>query len=109
MLTKSGNHVLRVELQKFNGRKAYAKYSTFSVGDRSSKYRLIVSGYSGTAGKIKFLVCFYALVKFPCYTYLHSFSLVITIVYFHVYMYMYIPKTTKVYILLITFIDLVAD
>ncbi|XP_048768000.2 fibrinogen-like protein A [Ostrea edulis] len=50
LLTKSGNHVLRVDLQKFSGQKAYAKYSTFSVGDESSKYRLTVSGYSGTAG-----------------------------------------------------------
>ncbi|XP_056016820.1 uncharacterized protein LOC125676591 [Ostrea edulis] len=50
LLTKSGNHVLRVDLQKFNGQKAYAKYSKFSVGDESSKYRLTVSGYSGTAG-----------------------------------------------------------
>ncbi|XP_056016819.1 ryncolin-1-like [Ostrea edulis] len=50
LLTKSGNHVLRVDLQKFNGQKAYAKYSKFSVGDESSKYRLTVSGYRGTAG-----------------------------------------------------------
>ncbi|XP_056016349.1 fibrinogen-like protein A [Ostrea edulis] len=50
LLTKSGNHVLRVDLQKFNGQKAYAKYSKFSVGDESSKYKLTVSGYSGTAG-----------------------------------------------------------
>jgi hypothetical protein len=50
-LTKSGNHVLRVDLQKFNGQKAYAKYSSFSVGAESSKYTLTVSGYSGTAGR----------------------------------------------------------
>ncbi|XP_056016278.1 microfibril-associated glycoprotein 4-like isoform X1 [Ostrea edulis] len=50
LLTKSGNHVLRVDLQRFNGQKAYAKYSKFSVGDESRKYRLIVSGYRGTAG-----------------------------------------------------------
>ncbi|XP_056016811.1 uncharacterized protein LOC125673511 [Ostrea edulis] len=50
LLTKSGNHVLRVDLQKFNGQKAYAKYSKFFVGDESSKYRLTVSGYRGTAG-----------------------------------------------------------
>ncbi|XP_056016416.1 ryncolin-1-like [Ostrea edulis] len=50
LLTKSGNQVLRVDLQRFNGQKAYAKYSKFSVGDESSKYRLTVSGYRGTAG-----------------------------------------------------------
>ncbi|XP_056016280.1 fibrinogen-like protein A isoform X1 [Ostrea edulis] len=50
LLTKSGNQVLRVNLQKFSGQKAYAKYSKLFVGDESSKYKLTVSGYSGTAG-----------------------------------------------------------
>lgn len=50
LLTKSGNHVLRVDLQKYNGQKAYAKYSKFFIGDESSKYKLTVSGYRGNAG-----------------------------------------------------------
>ncbi|XP_056016284.1 ficolin-1-like [Ostrea edulis] len=50
LLTKSGKQVLRVNLQKFSGQMAYAKYSKFFVGDESSKYKLTVSGYSGTAG-----------------------------------------------------------
>ena len=41
---------LRVELADFNGNEKYAKYSTFSVGDDDYKFRLTVSGYSGTAG-----------------------------------------------------------
>ena len=41
---------LRVDLQDFEGNSAYAKYTSFSVGDSSSKYILSVSGYSGTAG-----------------------------------------------------------
>ena len=41
---------LRVDLADFNGNELYAKYNTFSVGDDDSKYRLTVSGYSGTAG-----------------------------------------------------------
>ncbi|XP_061176302.1 ficolin-1-like [Saccostrea echinata] len=49
-LTKNKDQELRVELQRFNGEKAYAQYSTFYVGDEGSKYRLTVSGYSGTAG-----------------------------------------------------------
>ncbi|XP_056001771.1 ryncolin-1-like [Ostrea edulis] len=48
-LTKT-NQELRVELLSFDDEKAYALYSTFKVGDESSKYRLTVSGYSGTAG-----------------------------------------------------------
>ena len=41
---------LRVDLQDFEGNSAYAKYTSFSVGDSASKYILSVSGYSGTAG-----------------------------------------------------------
>ena len=41
---------LRVDMQDFEGNSAYAKYTSFSVGDSSSKYTLTVSGYSGTAG-----------------------------------------------------------
>ena len=42
--------MLRVELGDFSEDIAYAKYSTFIVGDCSSKYTLTVSGYTGTAG-----------------------------------------------------------
>ncbi|XP_062577818.1 ficolin-1-like, partial [Saccostrea cucullata] len=49
-LTKNKDQELRVELQDFDGDEAYAQYSTFYVGDESSKYKLTVSGYSGTAG-----------------------------------------------------------
>ncbi|XP_056001391.1 fibrinogen C domain-containing protein 1-A-like [Ostrea edulis] len=48
-LTKT-NQELRVELLSFDDEKAYALYSTFQVGNESSKYRLTVSGYNGTAG-----------------------------------------------------------
>lgn len=30
----------------------YAEYSTFSVGDEQSGYRLLVSNYSGNAGRL---------------------------------------------------------
>ena len=41
---------LRVDMQDFEGNSAYAKYTSFSIGDSSSKYTLSVSGYSGSAG-----------------------------------------------------------
>ena len=41
---------LRVELEDWNGAKAYAKYGQFSIGDEQAQYRLKVSSYSGTAG-----------------------------------------------------------
>ncbi|XP_062614822.1 ficolin-1-like [Saccostrea cucullata] len=49
-LTKNGNQTLRIELQRFNGEKAFAQYSTFSLGSEDTFYKLNVSGYSGTAG-----------------------------------------------------------
>ena len=41
---------LRVDMERFNGEKAYAVFSSFSVGDEASKYQLQVTGYSGNAG-----------------------------------------------------------
>ena len=42
---------LRVELQRFSGEIGYAEYSTFAVGDESSKYQLTVSGFEGNIGE----------------------------------------------------------
>lgn len=42
---------LRIDLESFDGNRVHAQYSTFSVGNESSKYKVTVSGYSGTAGK----------------------------------------------------------
>ena len=41
---------LRVELIDLTGKKAFAKYSRFKVGDERSGYKLEVSDYSGNAG-----------------------------------------------------------
>ena len=49
-LTKQGSSYLRVEIRDFTGNSFYAQYPIFSIGDDSTKYRLNVSGYSGTAG-----------------------------------------------------------
>ncbi|XP_076112546.1 ryncolin-2-like [Mytilus galloprovincialis] len=49
-LTSRGQYELRVNLEDFNGDKAYAKYSNFFIGDKSTNYKLTVKGYSGTAG-----------------------------------------------------------
>ncbi|XP_078339116.1 uncharacterized protein LOC111105325 isoform X1 [Crassostrea virginica] len=50
LLTKNEPQELRVELQRFSGEKGYAEYSTFAVGDESSKYQLTVSGFEGNIG-----------------------------------------------------------
>ncbi|XP_045177353.1 tenascin-N-like [Mercenaria mercenaria] len=48
-LTNGGHYKLRVDLVDQNGDKGYAEYSSFSIGDESSKYTLNISGHSGTA------------------------------------------------------------
>ena len=49
-LTASARQKLRVDLEDFENSTRYAHYSTFTVGSTSTDYRLLVSGYSGTAG-----------------------------------------------------------
>lgn len=50
-LTSLKPQELRVDMERFNGEKAYAVYSSFSVADEASKYRLQVDGYNGTASR----------------------------------------------------------
>ena len=49
-LTAAEPRSLRVEVEDWNGVKAYAKYGKFNIGDEQAKYRLDVGSYSGTAG-----------------------------------------------------------
>jgi hypothetical protein len=46
----AGGARIRVDMVRTNGQSAYALYSTFKLNPASDKYRLAVSGYSGTAG-----------------------------------------------------------
>ena len=50
LLQLNGANELRIDLKDYSGNSAYAKYSSFNVGDSRSKYTLSVSGFSGTAG-----------------------------------------------------------
>lgn len=52
LLTTRTKNELRIDLQKFSGEKAYAKYSNFSIGSESEKYKIAIAGYSGNAGEI---------------------------------------------------------
>ena len=49
-LTAAGNVSLRVDLEDFEGNITYAEYATFKVADQTDKYRILIGGYSGTAG-----------------------------------------------------------
>ena len=53
----NGYTILRVELED-GSESAYAEYSSFSIADENDKYRIHVSGYSGTAS----LFCFHVHV-----------------------------------------------
>ncbi|GFS21324.1 tenascin-R [Elysia marginata] len=48
-ITSDGTYELRVDLQ-YKGRKAFAHYDRFSIGDESEKYKLNIGAYDGSAG-----------------------------------------------------------
>lgn len=50
LLTKAKDMVLRIELEDFQGVREYAKFDQFYVANEFLRYRLSISGYSGTAG-----------------------------------------------------------
>ncbi|XP_069834142.1 fibroleukin [Dendropsophus ebraccatus] len=50
LLSKSSNMMLRIELEDFKGLKEFANYDLFYVANEYLKYKISVSGYSGTAG-----------------------------------------------------------
>jgi hypothetical protein len=49
-MTSLYQYELRIGFEDFKGRTGYANYTTFSIGDASSFYKLSISGYSGTIG-----------------------------------------------------------
>ena len=49
-LTSNCQSTLRVELEDFDEDRRHAEYSRFRVGSPYTSYRLLVSGYSGSAG-----------------------------------------------------------
>ncbi|KAI0238241.1 Ficolin-2 [Lamellibrachia satsuma] len=44
-LTTSGKHVLRIDLETFDGEKRFAEYSSFSIDDESNYYTLRLGAY----------------------------------------------------------------
>ncbi|XP_045688539.1 angiopoietin-4 isoform X1 [Phyllostomus hastatus] len=55
-LTSRAAYSLRLELQDWEGNKAYAQYEHFQLGSEEQLYRLSLSGYSGSAGHQSSLV-----------------------------------------------------
>ena len=48
--TSLNQYELRIELEDIKGKTGYAKYTTFSIEDDSSLYKLSVSCFSGSIG-----------------------------------------------------------
>ena len=60
-LTQRKKYELLVDMEDFEGNKAFARYSSFSIGPESDGYRLTLSGFTdGGAGE---LVCFWSSVS----------------------------------------------
>ncbi|CAC5371013.1 TN [Mytilus coruscus] len=66
-LTSNGLHELRVDLTDFKGNTEYAKYSTFSVGNVSTQYKLKVDGYSGVLDCHRSEIPMKSFIKGPIY------------------------------------------
>ena len=49
-LTATDDVILRVELEDFEGDKRYAECTSFKEADALDRYKLLIAGYSGTAG-----------------------------------------------------------
>ena len=49
-LTHKTTNSLQVNLEDFDNNKTYALYSTFNIGDSTTKYTLTLGKYNGTAG-----------------------------------------------------------
>ncbi|XP_041076846.1 ficolin-2-like isoform X2 [Polyodon spathula] len=51
LLTETGSHELRIDLEDFDNVKTFAKYQSFKILGESEKYKLVLSGFTGgTAG-----------------------------------------------------------
>ncbi|XP_062571879.1 microfibril-associated glycoprotein 4-like [Saccostrea cucullata] len=49
-ITNLGWYELRINLEDFDGKKRFAKYSHFKIGHEAQGYKLMISGYTGNAG-----------------------------------------------------------
>lgn len=55
-LLSQGVYELSMDMEDFDNQTRYVKYTSFNVGDETTKYIANISGYSGDVGKIIFLV-----------------------------------------------------
>ena len=48
MSYNAGNTIMRMDLQDWSGNSRYVEYSHFSIGPETDRYRLAISGATGT-------------------------------------------------------------
>lgn len=60
---------LRIDLEDWEGKKRYAKYSTFQVGNEMTRYQINLGGYAGDAGDGGQGMSFANGLKFSTYDY----------------------------------------
>ena len=70
-LTANGDWTLRIEMEDFYGNATYAEYTNFSIGDKSTYYRLSFDEYRGIAGDS---LQYYADMPFSTYDQDHDTS-----------------------------------
>ena len=65
-ITSGTPYKLLIELEAFDSTRAFARYDSFSIGGPETKYKLNISGYSGTAGELFiYLFIFYLFISEP--------------------------------------------
>jgi hypothetical protein len=52
-MTANNDQSVRFDMSDWGNTSKYAEYNSFKVGPISENYKLTVSGYQGTAGKLK--------------------------------------------------------
>ncbi|KAG2461420.1 ANGP4 protein, partial [Polypterus senegalus] len=51
LLTNQASYSLRIELKDWEGNQKYSLYEQFQLGSERQLYRMVLKGYSGTAGQ----------------------------------------------------------
>ena len=65
MITNQDTYTLHINMRRFTGGSGEVKYSTFTVGPASNKYRLTVGGFSTSGSPWRKLVICYKQNRGP--------------------------------------------
>ena len=71
-VTSQGQYELRIDFVSKSGQHHYAKYSSFSVGNAGTNYRLSVSGYDSSSSVGEYTYFRYLLTIIHCMGYMRA-------------------------------------